>query len=419
MATPKYEKLDSLYTFYTEKLFGKNIKFQKSKIEEILKFYCQEKYLTAGEISLKLKIPRKQIEFIVKALGITHQSVPYLDETVETNPPEELVDDMLIQRKSLIHDQYEKKKFLSDKEDALKWRQLQGSVLEPVESYLSKWKPTPAKVKTLHHPARKENELIVGCSDWHYGLIAEERYLYNQKEWNIQETVRAVKLYSEMVRDDIRRNAYEKINILLMGDMSHSLSGFTDKGTKLEAYPIREEQLDVAFKSMVEFVETILTVHAKVEVYSCSGNHDSVADYILTRMLQIYFRKDDRIKFNVTNKRFMTFRIYDNLFVLEHGYSAVTKNRLPAHGTSRENYLNNILLSKPENLAGVRNKYYCSADQHHAESYELTNIEGFMFPTLIGGCRHADNSGYKSRPRQTCLVVGDDGVIAQKYYYFD
>ena len=42
----------------------------------------------------------------------------------------------------------------------------------------------------------------------------------------------------------------------------------------------------------------------------------------------------------------------------------------------------------------------------------------FMFPTLVGGCRHSDNSGYKSRQRQICLVVEDEGVTEVKYFYF-
>ena len=77
-------------------------------------------------------------------------------------------------------------------------------------------------------------------------------------------------------------------------------------------------------------------------------------------------------------------------------------------------------MCKPELMNGAKRFYYLSADQHHSESYELTNVEGFMFPTLVGGCRYSDNSGYKSRPRQTCLVIDDDdGVNDVQYYYFD
>jgi hypothetical protein len=136
-------------------------------------------------------------------------------------------------------------------------------------------------------------------------------------------------------------------------------------------------------------------------------------------MLSLYFRNDPRISFTVTNERFLTFKIHKNLFVVEHGYSAVSRDRLPAPGKGRETYVNNIILAKPKDLNGTDRIYYLSADQHHSESYEMTNFEGYMFPTLVGGCRHADNSGYKSRPRQTCLKVDVDGVEDVKYFYFD
>ena len=104
---------------------------------------------------------------------------------------------------------------------------------------------------------------------------------------------------------------------------------------------------------------------------------------------------------------------------MEHGYAAVAKDRLPNGKKPRETYINNILMAKPELLNGVKYQYYLSADQHHSETYELTSVEGFMFPTLVGGCRHADNSGLRSRARQSCLIVSKKGVTDVKHFYFD
>jgi hypothetical protein len=104
---------------------------------------------------------------------------------------------------------------------------------------------------------------------------------------------------------------------------------------------------------------------------------------------------------------------------LDHGYSAVTKSRLPAPGSGRENYINNLFMTKPEQLQNAKRLYYISADQHHMESSELTNVEHYMFSTLVGGCRYADNSGYKSRPRQSALVVTEKGVTQFLHFFFD
>lgn len=419
MASQTYEQNGANYKFFTHKTLGRNIEYSKQKLQQILDLYCCDHYLSSTEISLKLGVPKKHIEAIVRALAITHKSVPFLDEQVLEGEVDDLSDDMLSLKKNDIINAFEKKKNQSDQEDALKWRKLEQGVFEPVEKYLKNWKPTQQRV-IKHVPLKKsEQVLCVGCSDWHYGLVAKERYLYNQKEWNSDKTIEVVADYANKLVNTIESHAFKQINLMFIGDLAHSVTGFTDKGTKLEVAELGEDQIDLAYQSMLNFVESILSVHSNIKVYACSGNHDSVADYILVRMLEIYFRNDKRITFEITNKRFLTFKVFSNLFLMEHGYSAKTKGRLMPAGTSRENYLNNLFLAKPDLLYGVKHRYYLSGDQHHNESYELTNVEGFMFSTLVGGCRYSDNSGYKSRPRQSCLVVTDEGVVEQKHFYFD
>lgn len=421
MDKPKFKINGDTYTFFTKKSLGIDITSSKKQINTILKLYCGERFLTSSEISLKLGIPPKHIEAFMRMLGKNHNSVPFLDFELEHRSEDGLVADMLAIKKQSIVSKYELAILKHDQEDAAKWRQLQSGILDPVETYLQKYRsPKQNTVVTKPSTENSESELLIGCSDWHYGLIANERYLYNQKEWNIDKTVEAVARYADKLKEDIDAAGYKKINILFMGDISHSLSGFTDKGTKLEAYPLGEEQFDIAYQSLVNFVESILSVHNNVQVYSCSGNHDSVADYILIRMLEIYFKNDRRIKFEITNKRCLTFKVEKSLFLMEHGASAFSKlGKVPSPGVGRENYLNNLFMSKPDLMHGIKHKYVLFGDKHHHESYELNNVECYLFSTIVGGCRYSDNSGFKSRPRQSCLVVNNDGVVEQKNFYFD
>jgi len=136
-------------------------------------------------------------------------------------------------------------------------------------------------------------------------------------------------------------------------------------------------------------------------------------------MLECYFRTEKRITFENTTKRFLTFRIFDNLFLNEHGYSAFFKSRLPKSGSQRENYINGLFLSKPELLQGIKNKYFLSNDQHHLEIKENAHFENIIFSTFVGGCRHSDNSMYNQRPRQSILVVDSEGVSEIVHIFFD
>jgi len=412
------------YIFQSEKKFGKNIVFSRDKVDTIVKLYSNfdKMPLTAGEISLKMGIPKDVILFILRALGKTHDSLPFTVEKIDETDEDELVEEMEASKTFNVLQKFEKKDWKKTQEDAAKWRELEYNTLDPFMRFMQgKWTPPKYIPKKYNLPKIKgDTELLIGCSDWHYGLVANQRYLFNQKEWNIEETEKAVDLYGDNIRKYIvQHNKFKKLHIMFLGDLCHTLTGQTDKGTQLEAHPIGEEQLERAFNSVVLFVEKIISVHNNIMVHACSGNHSALGDYVLIKMLSLYYKGDKRISFNVTNERHIMFEVKENLFLMEHGYSSVSRDRLPAPGKGRETYINNLFMSKPAKMRNAKRLYFCSADQHHSESYELTNVEGFMFPTLVGGCRHSDNSGYKSRQRQTCLVVEDVGVTEVKHFYFN
>ena len=418
-----FNKKNRKYIFHTDKKFGKNFVFTSEVIDTIIKLYSKfdDSPMTMGEISKKLDIPKNVIKFILSALNITHDDIPFSYEKVADKDVEELVEEAMGHKRFSVLQKFEKQDWKETELDAEKWRLFEHQHVNPFESFLENWTPPkyiPSKTNVTKYKGNKE--LIIGATDWHYGLVANERYLYNQKEWNLESTKKVVAQYAQKLKSHItEKNCYKAVKLWFGGDLIHTLNGFTDKGTKLEAGPLGEELLTQAFDSVVLFVQELLSVHNDITVYACSGNHSALGDYVLVKMLSLYFKNDKRIKFNITNKRFLTFKIMDNLFLVEHGYSSVSKDRLPAPGKGRETYINNLFMSKPDEMSSAKHLYYLSADQHHSESYEYTNVEGFMFPTLLGGCRHADNSGYKSRQRQTCLVVDKDGVSEQLFFFLD
>lgn len=418
-----FNSSNNVYTFYTEKKFGNDLKFSKALVDQIINLYTDfSGSWTALQIAQHFNISEVHVKYILRVLKITHASIPFTEETIQTSDEETLIQSALESKSNRIFNQIQQRELQNLKTDAEKWRQFKSLEINPFEKVLSKWTPpnyVPPKVS--ESSSKSKNSILVGLSDWHYGLVAHERYLYTcKKDWNISETEAAVSQYAAKIAADIKKNDYKHVKLLLLGDMIHSLTGETDKGTRLEAHPIGEEQLEVAFNSLVNFIKIILPFSNDISVIACSGNHSALGDYILSRMLSLYFRNDSRIKFVITNKRHITFEIGNNIFLMEHGYSAVTKNRLPQQTKARENYINNLFLTNPDVIDTSKRRYYLSADQHHSESYELTGVEGFMFPTLVGGCRYSDNAGYHSRSRQTALVVDDaEGVVNTKYFYFD
>ncbi len=411
-----YNSEDDKYITF---LNGKNIVTKGSQHRAMMKDYIND--VPVDQIAIKYSFPTHLIPAYKKAFGWARGGVAITDEEIESSTPEQCAEKLLEEKKFETQQIFHKLSWKETMEDAKKWQEFKYSSLDPFERFISTWNPPKHEPKKFIPKKTDGKYLLIGVSDIHFGLFASERYLYTQKEWSIEDTKQCVKEYSNKIRQKISEYAvgFAGVNVCLMGDLIHSMSGFTDKGTKLETSPLGEEQLEQAFSSMVLFFEELLSIFPEIKTYSVPGNHQSAMDYTLSRMLEIYFRNDPRISFEITSKRFLTFRIFDSLFLMEHGYSAVTKSRLPKRGAGRDNYINNVFLSKPELLSGAKYRYFLSADLHHSESYESNSYEGFMFPTLLGGCRYADNSLYNSRQRQTCLVVTADGVSEVIYFYFD
>jgi hypothetical protein len=418
-----FNQTDKKYVFHTESLVGRNYVLDESKVDTILKLYSNfdKSPFTAGEIAQRTSTPKKVIEYIVRKLGINHSSIPYTDEKIKESEPESLVSDLLLEKRANIEQKFERRDWKQTIADAENWRLFNHNYKEVFDNTLKSWNPPKYIPTKVEYKPTGDKELVIGCSDWHYGLVASERYLYNQKEWNIEKTKESVEKYAEKLVSHIieRGNPYKRVTLAFLGDILHGLDGFTDKGTKLEAHPLKEDQLEEAYNSVLAFIQTLLAVIGNIRVVAVPGNHSSFGDYFLLKMLSIYFKDDKRLTFEITSKRFLTFKIERNLFLLDHGYAPTSRSRLPAPGTGRENYINNLFMAKPKDMQGIDRNFYISADQHHMESAELTNVETYMFSTLVGGCRHADTSGYKSRQRQSCLVVGEEGVSEFLHFYFD
>jgi len=250
------------YVFHTEKLLGKNYVIDKTKVDTILKLYSNfdKQPYTAGQIAQRTSTPKKVIEFVVRALHINHGSIPYTDEKIEKSDVDELVEDMLIEKRANIEQKFERIEWKNVQEDADKWRVFQYKYGQVFDSVLKNWTPPEYKPTKPNYPKTGNKELVIGASDWHYGLIASERYLYNQKEWNIDKTKQAVSAYAHKIVEHVkeRGNPYKRVTLAFLGDLLHGLDGFTDKGTKLEAHPIKEDQLEEAYNSVLHFIQTFV-----------------------------------------------------------------------------------------------------------------------------------------------------------------
>jgi len=240
-----YNEKTKKYIFFCKSV-GKNIVLPKNQVDYIIKNYSSflGKESSLNELSLKFNIPVPVLKEVLSCLNVTHSSLPISNEDLLNKSEEKIIEELLQDKKFALYQNLQKSDWQTTQSDAEKWVAFEMGQLNPFCSFLEKWKaPEYQPTKFVDNNKNKDKYLIISASDWHFGLFAQERYLYFKKEWNIEKTKEAVTKYALKIRDKVndRKNGFKGAYLVFGGDILHSLSGFTDKGTKLEAYPISRE----------------------------------------------------------------------------------------------------------------------------------------------------------------------------------
>jgi len=417
-----YNQLNDTYVINL-KCQGKPLVVSGSRHRAICRSYSDwGDGLNSDEICKKYALTPEIFDEYRRIFSLTKQKEPLSIEEVLENSVEDNVGKILEEKRYKIYQQYEKESWKNIQAAAIKWQRFQAKEFDPFCNFIESWNPP------VYNPVEFKNKTKVGdkhfvasLSDIHVGLISHGRFNYFKGEWSHKDLEESIKQYTAKIRDEVdnRKTGFKDAYLLLAGDICHTLSGFTDKGTKLEYEFIAENQFDLAFNIIVYFLNELLAIFPEINIKSVAGNHSSFGDYVVAKALEAYYRTEPRLKFEITTKRYLPFKIEDSLFILEHGYSPFYKSRLPNAKNQRENYINGLFLSKPELLQGIRTKYYLSADQHHSETKETNFYEQIMFSTIVAADRHSDNCGYVNRARQNCLVIDKEGLREIIHFYFD
>lgn len=418
----KYDQDTDCYTLYL-KCVENPLSITGAKHRAICRSYSQiGENLTAYDICVKYNLSPKIFNEYKSIFNLTKSSEPLTDEELVEYSVEDNVNSLLESNRFKILNEFEKKKLKQTQLDALKWKKFEINFLDPVSNILENWMP-PSYTPRQFNLVKKINDktLLINVADIHVGAKADARFMYRQKEWKASDLSEAMKNYSQKIIDVIqeRQYGYKDAVVTLGGDIIHTLTGYTDKGTKLNYEFIEEDQIDFAFSMLVLFIENILSIFPNVSVKSVSGNHSSLGDYVISKMLEIYFRSEKRISFEISNQRYLPFKIYNSLFVLDHGSSFKgVRSKLPNRGSERNSYIQSILLAKPELLKDLNQKYFITNDKHHFEYEEHTDFEMILCPSIVGGDRYSDLLGFGSRPSQCVFTIDKTGITEIIKLYF-
>lgn len=373
---------------------------------------------TIQQISAKHSILPAVLKEVFAKEGITHDSHPFTSQDLKTKTPEVLSEE---ERKFAFAQSMEKEAWKSTQRDADKWREFEFGTLNPFETFLTNWTPPEYKKVSCRNIYQKQTNLtfVAGCFDWHFGALAEQRYLYKGLNWNIEQAHKSVNKYIEGIEKKVRTMTFDKGVIMFGGDLYNSLTGFTENGTKLLNEVGRDTQFEAVMDAMINMCNAFLELFPEVEVQFVRGNHGGTTDIPLAWAVKNYYRNEQRLKFNITSCRTKSFRVYDTLILLDHGASDQSKSLVPGPGKARESYIQGLFLAHPDALVGIKQKIFVMGDQHHFEQHEYADFEFVMMGALPCGDQYSDSKNLHNRARQNCLIIGPDGLEATLHVYLD
>lgn len=418
-----YNECDKKYVFFLKSI-GKNLVLPKTEVDYLIKsysnFYGDEQSI--NDLSLKFNLPRAAVSEILDSLGCTHTSLPVSDVDVMEKDADVLVEEILQDKKFHLFQKLQKRDWQNTLKKAALWDTYELSAIEPFERILNTW--TPPKYEPYEPVSHvvDGHSLIVTIADAHYGARANSSSMFRGEDHSTDKIVETMRQYYQRIIDDWKTYNWniDSLVIISLGDILHSsnLIPQTSKGTLLQADLLNEEMFNVAFDSLVEFVDNLSRMAPKTTVYSFPGNHWGVGDSILFKAIGVYFRLQENIKFNIITAPAGYFKEKNSLIVAAHGASNFYKAKFPS-GAKLQSYVQSMIIHSQEKVSGVKSRILFTADRHFHSSTELNDFEHYQCSSPVRGDHYADSLNLYSRPRQQAYILDNLGIKSVQNYFFD
>ena len=418
------------FDFLDNKNIGKLIVIPRTQIYAILQAYSNfdGKSKSLNAIALEFGLTKHILKAILNALEFTHDDLPITASDLSEKSDSQITADLLATRLGSINAEFQKRSWKEIQSDANKWSAYRAKTLNPFKDVLNTWEPkfyVPKLTSFAPKAAKAGGEYIVTISDLHFGLkTSSSQTFYSNKDWTTESAKVAIKNYIESIKQDLaNRNQYPKYcRLISLGDILHSVSGFTTKGTPLEVDTKGPEQFLAALNSLTELIDFLSRNFIQVNINAVSGNHDYFADWVLFTALEKTF-KDRNIHFTIATERWQGFNIGKNLVVMEHGYSPFYKSKVPKGAAPKEAYIQRLMMKTEQDMnnAGiiVKNRYFFMGDLHHYVAQDYPMFEFIQLPTVVAADAYADHLNLAgSRSKQcTFLFDNDKGLIQTINHY--
>jgi hypothetical protein len=418
-----YNKDEDTYLFLLEKRFGKNIVVKGERIRGIIANYSNydDQPESINEVSTKYEVPRNYLIYILKILGVTHDSLPFTPEEFYEEDVEDLKEKCITGKKFALSQKLQKEGWKSTKDDARKWNEFVIGKYNPFIDALDTWSP-PSLVQISQPVEREVNDKVFLCvlTDTHIGELT--RTCWEGKVFNTQKAVSNIINYIDQINNKLNewKEVPSKCKLVIMGDILNScVDGMTRKGTKLHNDIVNGDMYKIGLDVIITFVSALKQVFDVVNISCVNGNHDSFMIGAVYYSASRYFENVEGIVWNISDYWLDSFKVNNCYFVYTHGKDDDNHVALPNNKQKLESFVQSLLLKRVEELVGVKSKYFITGHLHNYLQEEMNDFEFIRVPSTVTADGFAEALGYMTKARQNCFIVGQYHIEEILHFYFD
>jgi hypothetical protein len=169
------------------------------------------------------------------------------------------------------------------------------------------------------------------------------------------------------------------------------------------------EQFDASVKAVSNFIQRCAESFISVDIKICSGNHEGFDYYPFFRLIEAMFQNSKHLKFDISKKEFMHFRVKNSLFCLHHGASSNYKFKIPNDDKGRVALIQRVIriAEREGDYEGIKKIFFLKGDTHSQETKDLGQFTFHTFGTPVTGDEYANALALESTPTQNALLIGD------------
>lgn len=334
-----------------------------------------------------------------------------IDEYIKQENPSGLKSNELqeLQQEKL---ELEKEKIkMRDERRILNTKVRQMARLEHLEEYLKEHVESlePIEATVTQHRNNNYKEAMVVLSDFHIGMIIDNKYTKYNKEIALDRLNKVKEeVYNKLKQEDIH-----KIHIVHLGDGMH---GHIHTTARIESEQNVIEQLVYVSQMLESFIKTFVEEGYDVSFYSVAGNHsraipnkkDSLGtaesfERLITVFLGKTFEKYSNYSQTDDEVGIIDLDIKGKTIALCHGDMDLSKDAI----------------TKLETLLDKRVDYLLTGHVHNAYYKEIGKSVHIGVGSLCSLDSYAVSKRFSGRPSQLYLTFNEYGIDTMKNIYID